>query len=79
MIGVATKGEGKIFITDMDQIETSNLSGHFLFRNKAIGTLKSVTSANSVNFLNHKLNVDTHCNCFREELSIIHHDVFYQN
>ena len=39
MMGVAT-GNGCIYVTDMDRIERSNLSGQFLFRNCDIGHSK---------------------------------------
>ena len=32
MMGVASGGDGKVFVTDMDSIEKSNLNRQFLFR-----------------------------------------------
>ena len=41
LMGVATGEGGKITVTDMDVIETSNLSRQFLFREADVRQLKS--------------------------------------
>jgi len=58
MMGVATHPEkGRVFITDMDRIEKSNLSRQFLFRNKDIGSFKSDCAANAAKAINDGMNV----------------------
>lgn len=52
MIGLSTGTKGKITITDMDQIEKSNLNRQFLFRPKDVGKLKSVCAAEAVQAMN---------------------------
>lgn len=52
MIGLSTGDNGKISITDMDQIEKSNLNRQFLFRPKDVGKLKSVCAAEAVQAMN---------------------------
>ncbi|KAF2149040.1 putative poly(A)+ RNA transport protein [Myriangium duriaei CBS 260.36] len=52
MIGLATGPKGSIVVTDMDQIERSNLNRQFLFRPKDVGQLKSDTAARAVIAMN---------------------------
>lgn len=56
MIGLATGPKGKIVVTDMDQIERSNLNRQFLFRPKDVGELKSECAAKAVQAMNPDLN-----------------------
>jgi ubiquitin-activating enzyme E1 len=56
MMGIScpsqTGSRGVTYVTDMDQIERSNLSRQFLFRNTNIGHLKSDTAVNAVKAMN---------------------------
>ena len=40
LIGASTQGNGKIFVTDDDNIEISNLNRQFLFRKPHVGKIK---------------------------------------
>ena len=51
LMGVSA-GSGMVYVTDMDQIERSNLSRQFLFRNSDIGQLKSRTAVRAVTAMN---------------------------
>ncbi|PLN82093.1 ubiquitin-activating enzyme E1 [Aspergillus taichungensis] len=55
MMGLGTGPKGKIFITDMDQIEKSNLNRQFLFRTKDVGRLKSECATTAIQSMNPEL------------------------
>ncbi|GAB7338869.1 hypothetical protein MBLNU457_5555t1 [Dothideomycetes sp. NU457] len=55
LIGLGTGPNGHITVTDMDQIERSNLNRQFLFRPKDVGQLKSDTAAKAVIAMNPEL------------------------
>ena len=48
---------GKVVVTDMDRIETSNLNRQFLFRKEHVGHQKSVTAAAAAHAMNPELKV----------------------
>jgi len=52
MLGLATGPKGQISVTDMDQIERSNLNRQFLFRPTDVGKLKSDCAAQAVQAMN---------------------------
>ena len=58
LMGIGTGQDGKIWVTDMDRIEVSNLSRQFLFRQADVGHPKSVRGAMAVQKWNPRLNIE---------------------
>lgn len=79
MMGIGTKDNGTIYITDMDIIEKSNLNRQFLFRNKDIGHSKSITAANAIKNINPELCIEAHNNRIGQENEHIYNEQFYKN
>ncbi|KAL2130625.1 hypothetical protein VTI74DRAFT_6152 [Chaetomium olivicolor] len=52
MIGLGTGPNGRITVTDMDQIEKSNLNRQFLFRPRDVGQMKSECASKAVQAMN---------------------------
>ncbi|KAH0792190.1 Ubiquitin-like modifier-activating enzyme 1 [Histomonas meleagridis] len=78
LMGVATKGNGKVFLTDMDNIERSNLNRQFLFRNSDIGKMKSDAAATAVLAMNNELRIEPQQNRIGPETAAIYNDDFYE-
>jgi ubiquitin-activating enzyme E1 len=62
MMGLASDPRGKIFVTDMDSIERSNLNRQFLFRPADVQNLKSDVAARAVKAMNPEVNIISHQN-----------------
>jgi ubiquitin-activating enzyme E1 len=69
---------GVSFVTDMDQIERSNLSRQFLFRNSNIGQLKSVTAANASRMMNNAFNTVAYESKVSSETESFFNDDFFE-
>jgi len=57
MLDISSSSSGKITVTDMDNIELSNLNRQFLFRNEDIGRSKSITAADKIMNINNKTRI----------------------
>ena len=58
LMGAGTGKDGKVWVTDMDRIEVSNLSRQFLFRQPDVGHPKSVRGAAVVKRWNPNVNIE---------------------
>lgn len=58
LMGAGTGKDGKVWVTDMDRIEVSNLSRQFLFRQNDVGHPKSVRGALVVERWNPNVNIE---------------------
>ena len=57
LMGVGCSQEGKVTVTDNDNIEVSNLNRQFLFRKNNVGESKSKVACEIAHDINHALNV----------------------
>jgi ubiquitin-activating enzyme E1 len=57
LMGISTKEDRKVTITDNDNIEISNLNRQFLFRHDNIGEPKSIIASNEAKKMNSDFNV----------------------
>lgn len=78
MMGVGA-GKGKVFVTDMDLIEKSNLNRQFLFRPNDVQKPKSSTAARAVKKMNPAVNIVAHENRVGPETEQVYDDEFFEN
>uniref|UniRef100_A0A0N5CF83 E1 ubiquitin-activating enzyme n=1 Tax=Strongyloides papillosus TaxID=174720 RepID=A0A0N5CF83_STREA len=79
MMGVGCSDKGKIVVTDMDQIEISNLSRQFLFRKNDVGLKKSECAAKAVKGFNDKINISALSLKVGADTESVFHDEFFSN
>jgi len=72
-------GNGKIYVTDMDLIEKSNLNRQFLFRVQDVQTSKSETAAKAIKRMNPNVNVEPQTNRVCPETEQTYNDTFFEN
>lgn len=79
LMGVATKPNCKVTVTDNDCIENSNLNRQFLFRKEHIGKSKSLVACEQVKKINPEFNCEGLEIEVREENEDLFNETFYKN
>ena len=79
LMGIATKNNCKVTVTDNDCIENSNLNRQFLFGKKNIGKSKSLIACEEVKKINPEFNCEHMQIEVREENEDIFNEEFYKN
>lgn len=81
LTGLASGPEGKIYITDNDSIEKSNLNRQFLFRSADVGKNKSEVAAKAVIEMNKDLSgkIETSIQKVGPETEDVFDDAFWKN
>merc|ERR1739844_392850 len=79
LMGVGASQAGKLFVTDMDHIERSNLNRQFLFRNTDVQKPKSVAAAAAIRKMNPEVNVESQENRVGVETEHIYNDEFFES
>lgn len=77
MMGVATQGNGRAIVTDMDRIEKSNLARQFLFRDHDIGQMKSESACKAAQVMNPNMRIEAQTNKLDQSTRDIYNDEFY--
>lgn len=77
LLGLATGPKGRISVTDMDQIEKSNLNRQFLFRTKDVGKLKSECASLAVQAMNPDL--EGHIDMLKDRVSQDTEEIFNED
>lgn len=78
MMGVGASEGGKIFVTDMDLIEKSNLNRQFLFRPWDVQKPKSDTAAAAIKQMNPNVNIEAHQNRVGPDTEKVYNDSFFE-
>jgi ubiquitin-activating enzyme E1 len=79
LMGVATGSGSQILVTDMDNIEKSNLNRQFLFRSHDVGQLKSASAAKAVKAMNPHINIVAHANRVGPDTEDLYDDDFWES
>lgn len=79
LMGVGTGSNGKVWCTDMDRIEVSNLSRQFLFRSIHVSQPKSRIAASQAKAMNSSFNVESLEMKVWSETEDYFNDAFWEN
>jgi ubiquitin-activating enzyme E1 len=78
LMGVGCGPEGKITVTDNDNIEVSNLNRQFLFRKNNVGKPKSETACGIAKIMNPDLKVNALTSLLSQDTEDVFNDQFWE-
>lgn len=79
LMGVGCSSEGKVHVTDNDNIEVSNLNRQFLFRKNHVGGSKSATACAIAKQMNKNLNVQDYMTRVGADTETVFNDEFWES
>lgn len=79
LMGVGCSPNGKVHVTDNDNIEVSNLNRQFLFRKEHVGHSKSQTACEIAKSINSALNVQDYMTRVGPDTEEVFNDQFWEN
>jgi len=79
MMGISTKPDKNLTVTDNDNIEISNLNRQFLFKHNDVGEPKSVIACKEANKMNSELNTNPMKARIGQENENIFNEEFWEN
>jgi ubiquitin-activating enzyme E1 len=79
MMGVGCGPNGKVFVTDMDTIEKSNLNRQFLFRSWDVQKAKAEVASRAARKMNPNINIEPNLNRVCPETELIYNDAFFDS
>lgn len=77
LMGIGCSDDGKVHVTDNDNIEVSNLNRQFLFRKGNVGHSKSQTAAEIAKGMNQSLNVKDYMTKVGTDTEFVFNDKFW--
>lgn len=78
LMGIGCSSDGKVHVTDNDNIEVSNLNRQFLFRKQNIGHSKSQVACEIAKSMNNDLNVQDYMTRVGSDTEEVFNDYFWE-
>ena len=79
LMGIGCSEDGKVHVTDNDNIEVSNLNRQFLFRKGNVGHSKSATASAIAKGMNTSLNVKDYMTKVGPDTEFVFNDKFWES
>lgn len=79
LMGLGCSEEGRVAVTDNDNIEVSNLNRQFLFRKNNVGDSKSKVACQIAKDINNELNVQDYQTRVGSDTEVVFNDKFWES